>query len=1032
MFSEFQIGKGIWKLNNSLLSNLGYIDLIKKAVLDEKLKYALPVYSINFIESTVSDEHLNFTVDDDTFLELLYLRIRGESVKFASGLKKNRDNKEKALIKDIEILEQGQSHNYQIIDDKKQELENLREHKMKGHFIRSRLKWLNEGEKPTKFFCSLEKRNYTEKTIRKLEISDGTLITDQFKILNEIRKFYIQLFKARPEYGNTEFELQKILQNRKNKFLKDNNTGQTLTVEELTLALKQMKNNKTPGIDGIPADFLKVFWPQLKYFVTRSLNACFKKGKLSHSLRQSVIICIPKGKTNRHLLRNWRPISLLCATYKLASTVIATRMKPFIDQIVSKSQTGFLSGRNIAESTRLVYDLIYLTEERNLDGMLLLVDFAKAFDSISWPFIYNILAYYGFDNSLINWIKLFNNDVVARVSQSGFLSDPIQIQRGCRQGDPISSYLFILGAEVLAILINLSTDITGIIINEKQYRLIQFADDTTLILDGSVRSLQTSLNILEVFGTLSGLKINHDKTKVIWIGKKKRSKEKLNVLVELDWGVDKFKLLGLEFSVNLAAIPEINFNKAISKVNSIIALWKNRSLTPVGKITVVKTLLLPQFNHLFSSILTPTQILDKINNIFFKFVWDGKPDKIRRSTMFMDTKVGGMRMVNIHMFEKSLKLEWIKRIINQNAKNPSPWCDLLIADTGKLDNITNLGPDWCNVLIQRTQNPFWSQIFKYWKDFANKQSPLNNLDIIQAPLWYNSQISKDTLYLTTWRNKGIIMIGDIVHQDGNVLTIQELKDKYSLAINEFDYYRVRALVKAFIKKFKEGSYFAMSRPCLLTHIRVLFQSDKSSRKFYAQQIESTYKDTPLSSSLWNRNLDRNLSKQEWDMVYKACFNVVSDNSVKWFQYRILNNILGTNDQLLKMKLSTNNICRLCNNQIETVQHLMSECSKSGELWSDITVWIKNKMGIDLQLSKEKKVLGYLHLDHHFFPLNFILVHSRKYIFWCAYHNFNLNFFMLQKILKGCFLEEENLAKTNSRIGKFNRIWGAWNQLLLNC
>ena len=759
---QFQIGKGIWKLNNSLLSNMEYLDLIKKVIADEKLKYAIPVYSLNFIESTISDEHLKFIVDDDIFLELLYLRIRGESIKFGSGLRKNRENKEKALINDIELLEQGQPYNHYIIDDKKQELETLREHKMKGQFIRSRLKWLNEGEKPTKFFCSLEKRNYTEKTIRKLQLSDGTLITDQLKILNEIRNFYAQLFKAKSdmqECESIEYELKRLLQNSKYKILQDIPIGQSLTVKELTMALKQMKNNKTPGIDGIPADFLKVFWPQLKYFVTRSLNACYKKGKLSESLRQSVIICLPKGKTNRHLLKNWRPISLLCATYKLASTVIATRMKPCIDQIVSKSQTGFLSGRNIAESTRLVYDIMHLTEEKNLNGMLLLVDFAKAFDSILWPFIYSILSYYGFDNPLINWIKLFNTDIVARVSQSGFLSDPIQIERGCRQGDPISSYLFILGAEVLALLINLTSDITGITINQKQHRIVQFADDTTLILDGSLGSLQTSLNILEVFGTLSGLKINHDKTKVIWIGKKKRSKEKLKVSVDLTWGEENFKLLGLEFSINLATIPEINFNKAISKVNSIITLWKNRSLTPVGKITVVKTLLLPQFNHLFSSILTPIKILDKINNIFFKFIWDGKPDKIRRSTM--DTKVGGMRMVNIHIFLKIPKVGMGKKS-HISKEEPSPWYNLLIAITGKLENITKLGPDWCKFLIQRTQNPFWNQIFKYWKDYANKQTPSNNLEIMQTPLWFNSQISKYTLYLTTCYNKGINMIGDIM------------------------------------------------------------------------------------------------------------------------------------------------------------------------------------------------------------------------------------------------------------------------------
>ena len=723
---------------------------------------------------------------------------------------------------------------------------------MKGHFVRSRLKWLSDGEKPTKFFCNLEKRNYTEKTIRKLELSDGTIIVDQTKILQEVKKFYGHLFKARTDELELEGDFEKLLQNKKQNILKQNDIGQDLTLNEVTSALKLMKNNKTPGIDGIPADFLKVFWSQLKYYVTRSLNACFKKGKLSTSLRQSVIVCLPKNNDNRHLLKNWRPISLLCTTYKLASSVIATRMKPYIDQIVSKSQTGFLTGRNISESTRLIYDIMHYTEEKNMKGVLLLVDFAKAFDSISWPFIYKILLYYGFDNSLIKWIKLFNCDIVARINQSGFLSDPIQIERGCRQGDPISSYLFILGAEVLTILINLSVDITGITIGQTQHRIVQFADDTTLILDGSVGSLQASLNILEVFGTLSGLKINHDKTKVIWIGKKKRSKEKLNLSVKLNWGEENFKLLGIEFSVNLATIPEINFNKAITRVNSIIHLWRNRSLTPIGKITVIKTLLLSQFNHLFASILTPIKILDKINKIFFHFLWDSKPDKIRRSTMYMDPKVGGMGMINIHIFEKSLKLEWIRKIITQADKVSPPWYNLITTIIGNLDKLTSLGPDWCKAVIQKIGNPFWKQVFKYWKEFSSKQTMLSNSDIMQSPLWFNPQILEQTLYLSTWKTKGICIVGDIVNKDGNILPIGELKNKYQLRNIEFDYYRVRSLVRSFIKKFRQGEQFEICRPCLPTHIKTIFHKSKGSRKFYRSEIELNYNADPTSKILWNR------------------------------------------------------------------------------------------------------------------------------------------------------------------------------------
>ena len=180
--------------------------------------------------------------------------------------------------------------------------------------------------------------------------------------------------------------------------MKNISIGQKLETSEVTQALKAMKNNKTPGIDGISVDFLKVFWTELKFFITRVLNCCFEKGKLSCSLRQSVIICLLKGEKDRQLLKNWRPISLLCVTYKLASSVISNRMKPYLDKIIEKSQSGFLSGRNIAESTRLIYDIMHFTEVKNIDGILLLIDFEKAFDSLSWNFVYNVLSYFGFDD----------------------------------------------------------------------------------------------------------------------------------------------------------------------------------------------------------------------------------------------------------------------------------------------------------------------------------------------------------------------------------------------------------------------------------------------------------------------------------------------------------------------------------------------------------------------------------------------------------------------------------------------------------
>ena len=190
---------------------------------------------------------------------------------------------------------------------------------------------------------------------------------------------------------------------------------------------------------------------------------------------------------------------------------------------------------------------MHYVDNKQLPGLLMLIDFEKAFDSLSWTFLYKILNSFEYSENFIKWIKLFNTDITAYILQCGHLSDKISIQRDCRQGDPISSYLFLFGTKVLSIMIFKNPDIVGIIIGKNEFKLVQFADDTTLILDGTLHSLQLALNTLEIFGTLSGLRMNKDKTKLIWIGRKMFVKEKLNISENLTWGETQFSLLGLEF-----------------------------------------------------------------------------------------------------------------------------------------------------------------------------------------------------------------------------------------------------------------------------------------------------------------------------------------------------------------------------------------------------------------------------------------------------------------------------------------------------
>ena len=497
---NFNRGRGTWKLNCSLLENKDYLIMVNNIIDSEKLNNAALVYNPCAINQ-ISDQDIHMSIPDDLFLEVLLLKIRGETIKFASRLKKENTNLKNNLGKEIEQLEATcEATNINELSSKKEALVKLRAIEQEASKVRSRATWLKDGEKPSKLLSSLENKGYIDKTIKRLQKSEGRYITNQEEILNEVQSFYKRLF-SQPK-NECEPQLKRIINNletAKLSAVEAMGLEHNLSVEEIGQALKQMKNGKSPGIDGYPAEFFKIFWKKLKFFVLIAYNWSYTKGELSVSLRQCLISCIPKGNKPRIFLKNWRPISLLSCVYKILSSAIANRLKGVLDKLISRTQTGFISGRYIGENIRLVYDLLHYTEKENIPGLIMLVDFEKAFDSVSWTFLYQVLDFLNFGTNFKQWIRLFNTNIVASVSQCGFLSKPFPIERGCRQGDPISPYLFILCAQILYLMIMKDKNIKCIMIRQKEVKITQFADDTTIILNGTEDSLQAALNILEIF-----------------------------------------------------------------------------------------------------------------------------------------------------------------------------------------------------------------------------------------------------------------------------------------------------------------------------------------------------------------------------------------------------------------------------------------------------------------------------------------------------------------------------------------------------
>ena len=218
---------------------------------------------------------------------------------------------------------------------------------------------------------------------------------------------------------------------------------------------------------------------------------------------------------------------------------------------------------------------MHFTEQKHIPGLLLQIDFEKAFDSISWSFINKTLDLFNFGPIFKDWIKIFYKNTESCL-KNGHCSEWFYLQRGCRQGDPISPYIFIMCAEVLASLIRKNESIKGITIGNIEYKISQYADDTTLILDGTENSLLSAINMLKFYADISGLYINTEKTKAVWIGCNKNNVNKLLPNQNLCWD-NNFTLLGITFSTDLQQLTNLNYAKKFIEIKLLLKQWSKRN-----------------------------------------------------------------------------------------------------------------------------------------------------------------------------------------------------------------------------------------------------------------------------------------------------------------------------------------------------------------------------------------------------------------------------------------------------------------------
>ena len=490
----------------------------------------------------------------------------------------------------------------------------------------------------------------------------------------------------------------------------------------------------------------------------------------------------------------------------------------------------------------------------------------------------------------------------------------------------------------------------------------------------------------------------------------------MNVDKKLNWGLTGFKLLGVQFSVTLADIPKLNYNIIINDLPTRLNFWSNRYTTPFGRINILKTLILPKFIHLFTVLpKPPSSDIKRINSMFYNFIWNNKPDKIKRFVINKSYKQGGLQMIDLEIFIDSLQLTWVKRYFDDNG---SQWSILAETNLGGKKRFFEMGSLWHRKHKETVTNPFYQDLLSNWQQFQEAVSPRN---IMTMPLWYNPCIAKSGIFLKNLYTSGCVYIADLYSGTGEILSRNDLTDLYHQQCNFLDYHRLKTGLAKYLRSQNfRGPVIKPIQPAILA---ILNQKMKGTKVFYnlllERSTEYTYSDLQKK---WLKVTPQKFSRDEWRKIFNICFKAIQDNNIVWLQYRIIYRILGTRSLLFKMSITDTSLCRNCMQTEETIEHLFFECWKVKDLLTKFENWLKVSTGIRHSFTKEEILLGIIEKTNYFEALNILLLLLKSYIFEVSRTGSAFNILAFGRKVNNTYIEQEYVANTCSNYKNFEKKW----------
>ena len=560
----------------------------------------------------------------------------------------------------------------QIVKDKLQHLLLCKQDYWRN---RCTARWARLGDENTSFFHSMATIRYRKNHISSLAREDGSVALEHEEKAGLLwHSFRNRLGLSLPINENFDFS----------QFFDIFEGLEVLSApfshEEIDQVVAHMPGDNSPGPDGFSGTFLKVCWPVIKYDFYQ-LCQDFWEGTVNlQSINDSFITLIPKILSPEGP-NDYRPISLLNICLKLITKLLANRLQVKVIELVHTNQYGFLHSRNIQDCVGWAYEYIHQCKQAGVPSVILKLDFAKAFDTVEHAAILKVFECLGFDPRWMNWLRMIMSSGTSEVLLNGVPGKKFPCRRGVRQGDPLSPLLFVMVSELLQAMVNkLFHD--GVLhaplnIPNADFPIVQYANDTLLIMQSCPVQLAALKIILEDFAQATGLRVNYAKSALMSVNISDVLLQSLADVFGCSIGKLPFTYLGLPMGTTKPTIQDL------SPLVGLVERRLNASarfLGYGGRLEFVRSVLSTLPTFYMCSLKLQKAIINICNRAQRHCLWAKEEDSSSVNALAAWHLVcrprqhGGLGVFNLEIQNKALLMKQLHKFY---SKHNTPWVSLV-------------------------------------------------------------------------------------------------------------------------------------------------------------------------------------------------------------------------------------------------------------------------------------------------------------------------------------------------------------------